>query len=174
MDPTRARNVFGAIVLAFADEIVRAASSPAPEEGPAASALVLLGHEPGLSIRTLAAGVRLSHAGTVRLIDRLEADGLVERRPHAMDGRMRSLHLTATGETACAAVLAARDDVLSRGLAALTPDELSTLGALSERMLRAALRDEDHAYRICRLCDYGGCRQCPVDDELRRRAANAP
>ena len=57
------------------DDIVRATSSRAPEAGPTASALSLLAHEPGLSIRTLAIGVGLSHAGTVRLVDRLATEG---------------------------------------------------------------------------------------------------
>jgi len=48
-------------------------------------ALALLAHEPGLSIRTLAISVGLSHAGTVRLVDRLAAEGLIERRGHATD-----------------------------------------------------------------------------------------
>lgn len=173
MKPKRARNVFGAIALAVADEIVRAANELAPEAGPAASALALIGHEPGLSIRMLSAGVGLSHAGAVRLVDRLETEGLVERRLQATDGRTRSLHLTASGEAASAAVLEARDGVLSRGLAALSPQELSTLGELAEKMLRASLRDEAHAYRICRLCQHSECRQCPVEDELRCRAPAA-
>ena len=51
----------------ISDDIVRASSSRAPEAGPAGSALALLAHQPGLSIRMLAVGVGLSHAGTVRL-----------------------------------------------------------------------------------------------------------
>ena len=64
MDGPRNRNIFGAFALMISDDIVRATSSRAPEAGPAASALALLAHEPGLSIRTLAIGVGLSHAGT--------------------------------------------------------------------------------------------------------------
>ncbi|MCM3681070.1 hypothetical protein M3656_17700 [Sphingomonas paucimobilis] len=40
----------------------------------------------------LAVGVGLSHAGTVRLADRLTAEGLIESRATATDGRVRSLH----------------------------------------------------------------------------------
>ncbi|WP_243770451.1 MarR family transcriptional regulator [Enterobacter kobei] len=38
----------------------------------------------------LAIGVGLSHAGTVRLVDRLVSEGLIERREHSTDGRARS------------------------------------------------------------------------------------
>lgn len=171
MNGIRDRNVFGALALMVSDDIVRAASAFAPEAGPAAAALALLDHEPGLSIRTLAAGVGLSHAGTVRLVDRLVSDGLVERRGHATDGRTKALHLTATGEQASAALLAARDNALARGLAVLSPEELVTLSELSGRVLRASLRDAEHGYHICRLCSYGSCTDCPVEGELRERAA---
>lgn len=169
MSSIRNRNVFGAFALMVGDHIVRAASSFAPEAGPTAAALALLDHQPGLSIRTLAAGVGLSHAGTVRLVDRLVSEGLIERRGHATDGRTKSLHLTAAGETASAAVLTARDDVIARGLATLSADELDTLSALSERVLRACLRDAEHAYQICRLCNYASCADCPIEAELRQR-----
>lgn len=171
MDGIRDRNVFGAFALMVSDDIVRAASTFAPEAGPSAAALALLDHEPGLSIRTLAAGVGLSHAGTVRLVDRLVSDGLVERRGHATDGRTRALHLTAAGERASAAVLGARDNALARGLSVLSPEELVTLSELSGRVLRASLRDVEHAYHICRLCSYGTCTDCPVEHELRERGA---
>ena len=169
MNSIRDRNVFGAFALMVSDNIVRAAAAVAPEAGPTSAALALLDHEPGLSIRRLAAGVGLSHAGTVRLVDRLVSEGLVERRGHSSDGRTKSLHLTEAGDKASAAVLQARDDVLARGLATLTPEEFATLAALSERVLRACLRDVDHAYNICRLCGYSSCTNCPIEEELRQR-----
>ena len=169
MNQLKERNVIGAIAVAFADEINRVASSNAPEEGPAASALALIRHAPGISIRSLASGVGLTHAGTVRLVDRLESLGLIERRIHATDARTRSLHLTGEGEMSCDGILRARDDVISRGLSALTKEEQSVLGALAERMLRAIVEDEAHAYRICRLCDYERCKNCPVGEELECR-----
>jgi hypothetical protein len=46
MDPSVARNLFGALTLALADEIACAAASLAPVPGPAAAAMVFLGHEP--------------------------------------------------------------------------------------------------------------------------------
>ena len=124
MDGPRNRNIFGAFALMISDDIVRVTSSRAPEAGPTASALALLAHEPGLSIRTLAIGVGLSHAGTVRLVDRLATEGLVERRGHATDGRARSLYLTAAGRRASKKVLNARDQIIAGGLSVLTNKEL--------------------------------------------------
>jgi DNA-binding MarR family transcriptional regulator len=169
MTKIRDRNVFGALALMISDDIIRATEKFAPEAGPAASALALLNHQPGLSIRTLSAGVGITHAGTVRLVDRLVADGLVERRDHSSDGRTKALHLTSAGEKASAAVLEARDKVIAKELAVLSPSEVVLLAKLSERVLRARLSDLDHAYNVCRLCEYSACKNCPVEEELRQR-----
>ena len=172
MDGLRDRNVFGAFALMIGDDIVRASSSRAPEAGPAASALALLAHKPGLSIRVLAVGVGLSHAGTVRLVDRLAAEGLIERREHSTDGRTRSLYLTATGKVASDAVLASRDQVIAEGLSILDPDEQKILCDIAERVLRNRLESLEQSYRICRLCCYDGCTNCPIDAELLERGVD--
>ena len=169
MDETRDRNIFGAFALMIGDDIVRATSSRAPEAGPAASALALLAHKPGLSIRMLAVGVGLSHAGTVRLVDRLASKGLIERRGHSTDGRTRALYLTSAGETASADVLASRDQVIAEGLSVLDPAERKVLCDMAERVLRARLENLEQSYRMCRLCCYEDCSNCPIDDELHRR-----
>ena len=156
----------------ISDDIVRASSSRAPEAGPAASALALLAHKPGLSIRMLAIGVGLSHAGTVRLVDRLVSEGLIERREHSTDGRARSLYLTLTGKVASDEVLASRDQVIAEGLSILNPDELKTLSDIAERVLRNRLENLEQSYRICRLCCYEGCTNCPVDAELHERGVD--
>ena len=143
-----------------------------PEAGPAASALALIAHKPGLSIRMLSVGVGLSHAATVRLVDRLSTEGLVERREHSTDGRTRSLHLTEAGKVASDAVLASRDKVIAEGLSILTPTELDALYSIAERVLRDRLENLEHSYRICRLCCYEGCTNCPIDAELHERGVD--
>lgn len=169
MRHSRTENIVGALVLALTDDIVRASSAAAPEVGPAASAIALLGHEPGLSIAELSIGVGLTHPGTVRLVDRLVADGMIERRADENDGRIRSLHLTANGERACKAILAARGKVVEKAIRTLAPDDLHLLERLSEQMLKGLLTDENHALRVCRLCDYSACERCPVDQEITSR-----
>lgn len=172
MDGLRDRNVFGAFALMISDDIVRASSSRAPEAGPAASALALLAHKPGLSIRMLAVGVGLSHAGTVRLVDRLAAEGLIVRREHSTDGRTRSLYLTPTGKVASDAVLVSRDKMIAEGLSILNPAELKILADIAERVLRNRLENLEQSYRICRLCCYEGCTNCPIDAELLERGVD--
>ena len=135
MEPAAARTHFGALALAVADEIANAAASSSPS-GPTAAAMVFICLEPGLSIGELAERIRLSHAGTVRLIDRLELERLVERRRNDSDRRARFIYLTTSGEELMAAIMTARDDAISAYLSVLSPDELSTLGALSEHLLQ--------------------------------------
>lgn len=154
----------------ISDDILRATALRAPEAGPTASALALLDHEPGLSIRSLAAGVGLSHAGAVRLVDRLVADGLVERREHSSDARARALFLTAAGEVVSAQVLGERDQIIAEALSTLSRDDIDVLARLSERVLQARLKDREHSYHVCRLCSHATCGACPVDAELDRRA----
>src|SRR3546814_15122099 len=96
--------------------------------------------------------------------------GLIERRGHATERRARSLYLTAAGQTVCVEVLNARDQILAEGLSVLSNEELVMLGELSERVLRARLQGFEHASRICRLCCYDACADCPIDAELRQRA----
>jgi len=172
MDSPRDRNVFGAFALMISDDIVRATSSQAPEAGPAASALAVLAHQPGLSIRMLAIGVGLSHAGAVRLVDRLANEALIERREHSTDGRTRSLYLTPAGKISSDKVLASRDQVIAEGLTILTPDDLKILSDIAERVLRDRLENLDHSYRICRLCCHEGCTNCPIDAELLERGVD--
>jgi DNA-binding MarR family transcriptional regulator len=169
MDTVRNRNVFGAFALMISDDIVRASSSRAPEAGPAASALALLAHKPGLSIRMLAVGVGLSHAGTVRLVDRLASEELIERREHSTDGRTRSLYLTPAGKVSSDEILTARDRVIVEGLSILDPRELKILSDIAERVLRSRLENLEQSYRVCRLCCYEGCTNCPIDAELLAR-----
>lgn len=58
-----------------------------------------LGEKPGLSISELSDKLFCDKSNATRLIQSMEAEGLVERRPHPTDGRALSLHLTSAGET---------------------------------------------------------------------------
>ena len=55
--------------------------------------LAMLERRPGLSQNELASSLEVEPISVGRLIDRLEARGLVERRPDPTDRRVRRLHL---------------------------------------------------------------------------------
>lgn len=166
----RTENILGALALALADELLRAAQHRAPEPGPAAAAIALIGHEPGMTIDRLRRALGLSHSGAVRLVDRLAGEALVVRGASASDRRAVALTLTPSGERGARAILAARQGGLARALAGLCPTERASLDTIMAKLLRALVKDEDHAYAICRLCDPLACTACPVEAELRERA----
>ena len=158
----RTANLLGAVALTLADELQSAAAAVAGHGASGPAALVLLGDlAGGATIEELRRALGLTHSGTVRLVDRLVAGDLVERRVGG-DARSLSLHLTPAGRRTARRVLAARETVLERALIALE----SRQRAEFERSLDAVLHElRGSRRRICRLCDSGACGRCPVQDE---------
>ncbi|TQV78947.1 MarR family transcriptional regulator [Exilibacterium tricleocarpae] len=133
--------------------------------GESAAAIVVLGYAPGLSVEILRQVLDLSHPGTVRLIDRLEEDGLVERRKAAdgrADGRAVALHLTPKGGRLRRQLMDRRLDMLEAALKGLTADERSVLGDLLAKVLTNLPETEMAKHRICRLCAVRTCCNCPI------------
>ncbi len=166
----RLENLVGAFANSIADAVLAAAQDEAGIPGPSAAALALIHHEPGIAIQTLRAGLGLTHAGTVRLIDRLEAASLVERSVSELDKRAVALALTAKGETVAAAILAKRHAVISQSLEILTMRERRVLEQIVEKLLQATVKDVAHAYAVCRLCDEEACEDCPIEAGLEQSA----
>ena len=110
--------------------------------------------------------IDVPHPGAVRLVDRLVERGLLHRDRSATDGRAVALTLTGAGEDICDRILSSRQSSLSRALATLCPADRKTLGRIAETMLRGMLKDEDHAFEVCRLCDSSICVECPVESEM--------
>ena len=70
----------------------------------------------------------------VAIVDHLEAEGLLERRPHPSDRRARILHLTKRGETLLAKAQAEATLQEVRICAGLEPSERAELLALLRRI----------------------------------------
>lgn len=106
----------------------------------------------GLSIPKLAALQRLVDAGdalplgqlagrlacvksnVTQLIDRLEADGLVERIPDPADKRSRLAVITDAGRRACAEGARLQRDAEATLFASLSPDEAALLAAIVRKL----------------------------------------
>lgn len=105
--------------------------------------LVRLGRSPEFRLRMsdLAAAVSLTTSGTTRLVDRIEAAGLIRREACPTDRRVLYASLTDTGRKALAAAtpvhLASIDEHL---LSALTSDELASLSGLLRKVRDANWR----------------------------------
>jgi DNA-binding MarR family transcriptional regulator len=94
------------------------------------SALLPLYEEDGLRMGVLARRARLSKQTMTEMIRRLEADGLVDRRPDPRDGRAALIYLTArsrTFEPVAGAVLAELDGLVRRRLNAERVVELKAV-----------------------------------------------
>lgn len=159
-------NMLGALGLAIADRIDVAARETLNHAGETPAALVVIGYGMGPSNDRLRQVLGLSHPGTVRLIDRLVAEGLAERRS-GQDRRAVALYLTARG-------MAMREELLEGRLAAIRPlleplsdGERETLAALLARMLQGMAPDESARCTLCRLCDNRACTACPIPASFR-------
>lgn len=153
---SRDANLLGALALAIAGRQPTAAAD---------IALVALdGWLAGTTVDGLAKVLALTHSGAVRLTDRLEAEGLVERRAGS-DARSRSLHLSAKGARRAIELRAERFAALEDVLAPLGQADRAALTALVERLLSGITRGGAAPGRTCRLCDADVCghpERCPV------------
>ena len=107
----------------------------------------------------------LTSSGTVRLVDRLEDEGYLERGS-GEDGRTTTVRLTRAGRRAARRGTGARGDVLKGVLAPLSADERRQLDALLSRLLVGMIRGPGAERFMCRLCDTRACGhaegRCPV------------
>lgn len=175
-----AANVLGALSLVVADRMNTAVEAIATL-GPSAPAALAAMHEflDGATVAQLSSVLGLTHSGTVRLVDRLAVEGLVERAG-AQDGRAVSVVMTRTGRRTAARILRARETSLTSALSALSADEVDNLAAALDTMLTTITRAraEERSARtndrpqpwLCRLCDFGACGRndgdCPVDNAV--------
>lgn len=163
-------NLLGAVSLAVTDAVEADAVRVVGLGGQAAGALVLIDLRPGTTIKRLAERLSLSHPGTVRLVDRLVAAGLVARGA-GDDHRTVRLHLTPAGAAKIDDLRRARVARLDELVGALGDTERRALRPILEGLARALTTDLVRAFAMCRLCDTATCEAhgCPVEAEARAR-----
>src|SRR3712207_1583823 len=219
----RLTNLLGAFALAVGDRVAAATEGAVGAGGAAAAVLVHLHHHPGRSVSDLAAvvgvggsgGVRLvdrlegqglvtrgssptdrrnvllrltdegaetarrgprgpggggreggAGSGGVRLVDRLEGQGLVTRGSSPTDRRNVLLRLTDEGAETARRVLRAREDAVRQVVQALGKDQRAVLEHLLPDLITALASSRTEVLHTCRLCDVTACRQapgCPFD-----------
>ena len=119
----RAGNSVGALAVAVVDD--RRVTA-------AAAAVVQLADHPGITISDLGRRTALTHSAAVRMVEQLEARGLVTW-PERVDRRAVVLTLAPAGHQHAAAILAATLPVLMAALESLTRDDREQLDAYSNR-----------------------------------------
>jgi MarR family transcriptional regulator, negative regulator of the multidrug operon emrRAB len=162
----RSANLLGTVGLAVSDRIREAGEDELGLGGSAPAAIVALStYLADQPLEEIGRAFGITASAVVRLVDRLEAEGLVQRRP-GPDRRRVSVRLTPTGERRAKAVLARRERVLDDVLRALTAAEREELTRLHEKLLAQLPEDVPAAARVCRFCDVYACGhyegRCPV------------
>jgi DNA-binding MarR family transcriptional regulator len=167
----RTANLLGVVGLAVADRIEQTAREILNHAGETAAALVVIGYGLGPSNDQLRQILGLSHPGAVRLVDRLVADGLVERC-EGRDKRAIALFLTKQGELRRRKLLKGRLAAIRPFLEPLTKPEQGALAALLHKMLSLMETTDLERRTLCRLCDDSVCSNCPIPADFRGRQSS--
>lgn len=136
-----------------------------------AAALVVLTASPGLGVTELGRRVGLSQPAAARMVDSLQAAGLVARRPGP--GREVRVSPTPAGRLAASRLLAARGEPLHDLVSVLDDDEQRALADLLGKLLTHLYARVRSSELLCRLCDRASCTTgatCPVGQAERDRA----
>jgi len=166
------QNVLGALALVLNDGIRSATNASMGMSGETAAAVMLIGANPHLTVGLVAKALALTPSGTVRLIDKLAADGLVEK-DHGTDQRTVLLSLTEKGFIKRSEIQFERERVIGQSMRGLSPNEVAVLGPLLDRMLSNMMKSADDDYRFCRMCDEDACEpRCPVEECRSKLAEN--
>jgi MarR family transcriptional regulator for hemolysin len=102
-------------------------------------AMVRLQRSEGMKQSDLARELELQPITVTRLVDRLCAQGMVERRPDAQDRRAKRLYLTAKAVPKLVKLGALSEELMGTALAGISPEEIKETTARLETM-RANLK----------------------------------
>lgn len=161
----RTANLLGVVALAVADRIEAATREVLSHAGETPAALVVIGYGLGPSNDELRRILGLSHPGAVRLVDRLVADGLVERR-QGRDRRAIALYPTKRGEAVREELLKGRFAAIEPLLAPLSAGEQNALATLLHKLLESMQTTDMQRRTLCRLCDKRACGDCPIPADM--------
>lgn len=175
----RTANLLGTTALAVSDLLLTGATRAASVSASGAAALVMLSHAPGISVTELGRRIGLSQPAAARMVDSLEAQGLVERRPTL--GRWVAVHPTTDGDRTAGQILGGRAEPLVSLVGRLDDADRTQLDELLSKLLTYVYEDVGDNELLCRLCDRIACTSdqhtCPVGEASRndgRTADGAP
>jgi DNA-binding MarR family transcriptional regulator len=163
MTRLRTANMLAAFASDVTERVEATLKSHPNQTDSAAAALNIMGFWEGITNADLARALKLSHTATVRLVDKLEAQGFVEARG-GKDKRATHLYLTPAGGKAVEPALVARCAAVEDYLGVLTAAEERQLAGLLEKLIRPLGKDGYAVSHFCRLCEFTACPgdQCPM------------
>jgi len=101
--------------------------------------MTMVAAQPGMSQNELHEKTAIDPSSMVAVIDELEAMGLAERRPHAVDRRMRTIFLTDLGRETLERVRGLAGELQREFFQALTAEERRTLHDLLRKLAAASV-----------------------------------
>jgi MarR family transcriptional regulator for hemolysin len=148
LDPAALQPNIGALLHDVARLIRRRFERRARQTGLAitrqqARALLSVARTEGLSQAAIATLLDIEPIALVRLLDRLHEEGLVERRLHPTDRRVRTLWLTPLGWTMVDRILAVNAQIRDEACAGLSPAARDALLRALDHMKANLLADEE-------------------------------
>ena len=163
MPDARTVNLLGAFVTGISDQLNRRLEEESDANGGVPAALVAIAYNEGRSVDYLSKTLTLSHSWTVRLVEKLVNERLVEKRA-GKDKRAVALFLTTQGERKVRGIVQARRQYLQNVLSALPVKDHKQLTTMLECMLSLVTKDFYSGEAICKLCEVDVCPQgrCPV------------
>lgn len=148
-DPQEAAKLFGLMVGDAARLMRKRFEQVARERGlditrAQAAVIILLSRSEGINQVTLAQTMELEPITLVRLLDRLEAAGLVERRADPKDRRARILHLTNRAHLLLERIYLLSEEVKTAALVGFSQEERAAFtDALARVRSNLLLQTED-------------------------------
>lgn len=150
------------------DSAARTDFAPPLDHVSARDALTLLSWRGRTPAPAIEEALGLSQSACVRLLDRLQAAGLIARDREPRDRRVW-VALTIDGEQAARQIIAATSGTLQELVSKALPDARQLFPALEllDRIAIAAVGDAVDPSRFCRACDPAAClaegQTCPSD-----------
>ncbi len=163
MSRLRTANLLAAFAGDVTERVAEILKSHPNQTDSAPAALNIMGFWEDITNAELARALKLSHTATVRLVDKLEAQGFVETRK-GKDKRATHLRLTPAGAKAVQPALMARCAAVEGYLGVLTAAEEKQFAALLEKLMRPLGKDAFGVSHFCRLCEFTACPgdRCPM------------
>ena len=163
MADARTANLLGAFMTGLHDRLAERLERESEISGDGPAALVAIAYNEGRTVEFLRRTLTLSHSWTVRVVEKLEQAGLVQKKT-GTDRRAVALYVTEQGQRKVQGILRARRRCLDEVLDVLPVKDHKHLTTMLERMLDHLTGDDDSAEAICKLCEVDVCPQkrCPV------------
>jgi DNA-binding MarR family transcriptional regulator len=155
------------LVCAFSNLMLDESGHSSARPEPDSTILLAIHAHSGVSIGRIAAMVRLSHSGAVRVVDRLQSAGDV-LRAQGSDRRNVSLRLTEHGRVRAERILEDQKSTVEARLKQLSPSDTQRLEIILRQLLDGVAENPLQAWRLCRNCDHGICEKsrCVVGKHL--------